>query len=281
MKQDELLYALTDIRTEYIEEAAPVRRRPLSRWMVAAVAASLAVLLMGAGVLFGGSIQDWMEHRWAFENIRPMGQGQAALVDAMSQEIGLSQTIGDITVDVDSAVFGDRGFRVLVRVRGVEQKRNYAIQFDRCSMELEPEPAVWLGQDVRFSGGEGMSHAGFDNDGSLLLFVECYWDQARRPETPAMVTLSLSDLVYTWGSIGQNREVIREGTWEFEFPLEVTGVPEPVALPDCTVKTEKGGELELKNLMLYSTGITYEKTGEGDFKVTVILNDCSSIRASL
>ena len=63
MKQDEILYALTDIREDYIREAAPVRRRPRCRLLVAAVAASLAVLLMGAGVIFGGSVQDWMAHR--------------------------------------------------------------------------------------------------------------------------------------------------------------------------------------------------------------------------
>lgn len=281
MKQDEILYALTDVRAEYIEEAAPARRRPMRRGVIGLLAACMALLMMGAGIIFGGSVQDWMEHRWAFENTRPMGEGQTALVDSMSQEIGLSETIGDITVDVDSAIFGDQGFRVLVRVRGMQFDRKYAVGFRQALMELEPEPSDWLGQDVCFSGGRGTHTAGFDHDGSLLLFVGCYWDQPKRPETPVMVRVSLSDLVYTWGSIGQNVEVIQEGTWEFEFPLEVTRVPEHIDLPDCTVKTKKGEELELRNLMLCSTGLTFERMGEGDFWVTVILEDGSSIRADL
>lgn len=275
MKSDDILYALTDIREDFLEEAAPVRRRPLSRWLTAAVAASLAVLLMGAGILFGGSVQDWMDHRWAMENTRPMGEGQAALVDGMSQEIGLSQTIGGITVDVDSALFADRGFRILVRVRGREFDYEHGAEFDRWTMELQPDPTEGMGRHI------GWEFAGFDGDGSWLLFFRCDWDEAVRPDAPFTVRLSMSDLVFTGGPIGEVTEVVQEGTWEFEFPLEVTGVPEPIRLPDCNVKTEKGQELELKNLVLYSTGLTYEKTGEGDFEVTVILADGSAIAATL
>ena len=47
------------------------------------------------------------------------------------------------------------------------------------------------------------------------------------------------------------------------------------------MKTEKGQTLELKNLVLYSTGISYEKIGEGNFGVTVILADGSAIAATL
>ena len=275
MKNDDILYALTDIREDFLEEAAPVQRRPLSRWLTAAVAASLAVLLMGAGILFGGSVQDWMDHRWGLENTRPMSEGQATLVDSMSQEIGLSQTIGGITVDVDSALFGDRGFRILVRVRGRQFDHAQGVEFDRWTMELQPDPTEGMGRRI------GWEFAGFDGDGSWLLFFCCDWDEAVRPEEPFTVRLSMSDLVFTGGPIGEVTEVVQEGTWEFEFPLEVTGVPDPIRLPDCTVKTEKGEELELKNLVLYSTGISYEKIGEGDFEVTAILADGSAIAATL
>lgn len=274
MKRDELLYALTDIRADFIREAAPVRRRPFRRWMIAAAAASLALLLMGAGVIFGGSVQDWMDHRWSLENTRPMGESQTALVDSMSQEIGLTQTIGGITVDVDSAIFGDRGFRILVRVRGRQFDYEYGAEFERWSMELSPDPTDGMGH------GRGWHFAGFDGDGSWLLFFQCYWDQAKRPEGPFTVRLSMTDLIQT-GAGGETVEVVQPGTWEFEFPLEVTGVPEPIRLPDCTVKTENGEVLELRNLVLYSTGLSCDRLGEGDFWVKVILDDGSSIDATL
>ncbi|MBE6949822.1 MAG: hypothetical protein E7451_00605 [Ruminococcaceae bacterium] len=274
MNEKDILYALTDIRADFIREAAPVRRRPARRVLMTAVAASLALLLMGAGIIYGDSIQSWMDGRWSRENGKTMSQGQAALVDAMSQEIGLSETIGTITVDVDSAIFEDRGFRILVRVRGRQFGHGDGVCFDRWSMELEPDPTTGMGH------GRGWEHAGFDGDGSWLLFFRCDWDQGRRPEEPFTVRLGMSDLILT-GAGGETVETVQAGSWEFEFPLEVTGVPEPIALPDCTVKTETGAELELRNLMLYSTGLTYEKTGDGDVAVTVLLEDGSSIDATL
>ena len=274
MKEQELLYAMSDIRADFIEEAAPVRRRPLRRLLIGALAASLALLLMGAGVIFGGSVQDWMDHRWSMENTRPMGEGQTALVDAMSQEIGLSQTIGGITVDVDSAIFEDRGFKILVRVRGRQFSMSEGMSFVDWSMELDPDPTVGMGH------GRGWEFAGVDGDGSWLIFFRCFWDQAKRPEEPFTVRLSMTDLLTSEAG------VIQEGTWEFEFPLAVTGVPDPVALPDCTVtghdpETGERVELELKNLVLYSSGLTYEQIGDGDIWVTAILEDGSSITATL
>lgn len=279
MKNEDILYALTDVRAEFIEAAAPVRRRPARRVLTLAAAAAAALLLMGAGILYGDSIQSWMAGRWAWENGGSMNVGQTALVDSMSQEIGQSKTVGSITVDVDSAIFGDRGFKVLLRVRGQAFKQGEGIWFAEHSMELDPDPTLGMGN------GRGLGFAGIDNDGTLLLFLECYWDEAKRPDAPFTVRLSMTDLVRTGGG-GVVEEIIQAGTWDFEFPLEVTGVPESISLPGCTVtghnpETGEKVELGLKNLVLYSTGISYEKTGMGDFEVTVILEDGSSITATL
>lgn len=279
MKDEDILYALTDIRAEFIEEAAPICRRPIRRALAAGLAAVLALLLMGAGVIYGDSIQSWMDQRWAWENGQAMKEEQAALVADMSQEIGLSQTVGGITVDVDSALFGDRGFKILLRVRGRQFAQNEGFSFDRWAMELEPDPTVGMGH------GRGIEFAGIDGDGSWLLFFQCYWNQAKRPEGPFTVRLSVTDLILT-GAGGVTTEVLQEGTWAFEFPLEVTGVPEPISLPDCTVtgRDPESGEpveLELTDLVLCSTGLSCEKIGDGDFWVTVILDDGSSIEATL
>lgn len=202
-----------------------------------------------------------------------------AMVESMSQNIGLSKTVGGITVDVDSAFFGDRGFQVLLRVRGRQFASNEGVCFDRWSMELEPDPTAGMGH------GRGWEFAGIDGDGSLLLFARCYWDQAKRPDAPFTGRLSMSDLLLE-GTGGVTEEVIQAGTWAFAFPLEITEVPESIALPDCTVvgtdpNTGEAVELELCNLVLYSTGIAFEKIGSGDFEVTVILEDGSSIAATL
>ena len=283
MKNEEILYALTDVREEFIEEAAPVRRRPARRVLTVAAAAVAALLLMGAAVIYGNSIQSWMTQRWAWENGGSMSGNQAVLVDSMSQEIGLSKTVGNITVDVDSALFGDRGFKVLLRVRGREFTMRECIEFTDWTMELDPDPTVGMGH------GRGWEFAGIDNDGTLLLFFECNWDEPKRPDAPFTVRLSLTDLIRT-GAGGVVEEVIQEGIWDFEFPLEVTGVPEPIALPDCTVRvndpeTGEFVDVELKNLMLYSTGLSYEKADpdgpDMGLDVTVVMKNGGSIRATL
>lgn len=283
MKNEEILYALTDVREEFIEEAAPIRRRPARRLLTVAAAAALALLLMGAGVLYGESIQSWMAQRWVWENGGSMSGDQTVLVVSMSQEIGLSQTIGDITVDVDSALFGDRGFKVLLRVRGREFTMGEGIAFTDWTMDLDPDPTVGMGH------GRGWEFAGIDNDGTLLLFFECNWDEPKRPDAPFTVRLSMTDLVRT-GAGGVVEEVIQAGTWEFEFTLEVTGVPEPIALPDCTVRVNdpETGELvdvDLKNLTLYSTGLSYEKAASDSpdvgLDITVVLKNGGSIGATL
>lgn len=283
MKQEDILYATNDIREDFIEEAAPVRRRPARRMLTVAAAAVLAIFLMGAGVIYGKSIQTWMAQRWTWENGGSMSDDQTALVDSMSQELGLSQTVGNITVDVDSALFGDRGIKVLVRVRGREFHMGEGIAFTDWTMDLDPDPTVGMGHS------RGWEFAGIDNDGTLLLFFECSWDEAKRPDAPFTVRLSMTDLVRT-GAGGVVEEVIQAGTWEFEFSLDVTGVPDPVALPDCTVRVQnpETGELvdvDLKNLMLYSTGLSYEKADphgpDMGLDVTVVLKNGGSIRATL
>lgn len=283
MKNEDILYALTDVRADFIEEAAPVRRRSVRKLLTLAAAAAAALLLMGAGILYGDSIQSWMAGRWAWENGSGMSDEQTALVDTMSQEIGLSKTVGTITVDVDSALFGDRGFKVLLRVRGREFTMGDGIWFAEHSMELKPDPTVGMGW------GKGWQFAGVDSDGTLLLFFECYWDEPKRPDAPFTVWLSVTDLVRT-GAGGVVEEVIQAGTWDFEFPLEITGVPEPITLPGCTVRvkdpeTGKMVDVELENLTLYSTGLSYEKSDPNDHgadvDVTVVLKNGDQIGATL
>lgn len=283
MKNEEILYALTDVREDFIEEAAPTRRRPARKLLTVAAAAVVALLLMGAAVLYGESIQSWMAQRWAWENGGSMSGDQTALVDSMSQKLGLSQTVGKITVDVDSALFGDRGFKILLRIRGREFHMGEGIAFTDWSMELDPDPTIGMGHS------RGWEFAGIDNDGTLLLFFECSWDAAKRPDAPFTVRLSMTDLVRT-GAGGVVEEVLQGGTWDFEFRMDVTGVPEFIALPDCTVRVKdpETGEVvdvELKNLTLYSTGLSYEKADpdgpDMGLDVTVVLKSGDSIRATL
>ena len=73
-------------------------------------AAVLLLFLLGCavvGTVYGQSIQSWFAHYWQAVNHREMSQGQAALIDHLTQDINQSQTVDGVTVTVDSATVGD------------------------------------------------------------------------------------------------------------------------------------------------------------------------------
>ena len=67
MKNDDILYALTDIREDFLEEAVPVRCRPLSRWLTAALNRFLAGLPPKKRELF-------LRRYWYFSTLEELGR---------------------------------------------------------------------------------------------------------------------------------------------------------------------------------------------------------------
>ena len=108
------------------------------RFPAALIAAVLAMFLMGAGVaaiIYGDSIQNWFSHYWEIITGQQMSDEQATTIDHLSQEIGLSQTVGDVTVTVDSATVGYDNFFLLLRVNGIE----FSSKYGACSVFLRPQ----------------------------------------------------------------------------------------------------------------------------------------------
>lgn len=65
---------------------------------------------------------------------------QVAVMDHLSQEIGLSQTVGGVQVTVDSATVGDDTFFVLLRLEGLNFSNSASYGFDEISMTVQPDP---------------------------------------------------------------------------------------------------------------------------------------------
>ena len=65
-----------------------------------------------------------------------MSSGQAALIDHLSQEIGVSQSIGDVTMTVDSATVGDDGFYLLFRMEREWEEQETKTAWHERSAEL-------------------------------------------------------------------------------------------------------------------------------------------------
>lgn len=95
--------AMSEIDDKYVEEAISYSPKakitPHRRLSVALIAAILALLLIGAGVvavICGDSFQSWFSHYWEEITGQSMSEEHTAVIEHLSQEIGVSQTVADM-----------------------------------------------------------------------------------------------------------------------------------------------------------------------------------------
>lgn len=265
MNEERILRVFGGIDERYVEEAAATiggaARRPRFGRKVpsALLAAVLALLLLGAGaatVFYGDSIQSWFRFQWEAVTGHAMDEGQTALLDHLSQEIGLSETVGKVMVTVDSATVGDDIFYLLIRVEGLPFRRGRSYDFRQRGMEVSPDP---LDGDSGLAGFGWESH-GLDASGAfpLLLKYEYASHSAFAADTrPLEVHLTLGELVRL--KSGKDK-LLAEGPWEFDFTIDRSRPPESVRLPDTevTVTDEFTGataDFRLTDIELTNTGI--------------------------
>lgn len=230
------------------------KRHYVRRLSGALAAAIIAAALLGCGVVatvYGDSIQNWFSHYWQAITGLPMSESQTALIDHLTQKIGLSQTVDGITVTVDSATVGERSFYLLLRVEGVKFNRRYGYSFDMFSIELTSEPYP----------SYGFEYHGLDGDGAALLMLEVNCGPGT---APLGVNLELCD--FREGPFS-NDKLLASGSWEFAFTLDRGQPIESVDLPDTTIYvTDRDGlediSISLSNVRVSSTGLYFQYNAE-------------------
>lgn len=231
------------------------RKRHYVRRLSGALAtAILAAALLGCGVVatvYGDSIQSWFSHYWEAITGQPMSESQTALIDHLTQEIGLSQTVDGITVTVDSATVGESSFYLLLRVEGDKFSRRYSYSFDRFNIELTSEPYP----------GYGYEYHGLDGDGAVLLMLEVNCGPGA---APLGVKLEPSD--FREGPFS-NDKLLASGPWEFTFTLDRGQPIKSINLPDTTIYIPEGDDLEdvsvlLTDIRVSSTGLYFQYDAE-------------------
>lgn len=275
MKEKRLLYALGDVDAGFLDEAAPqadISTRRLGRRVTAVLAAAVLILLLtGVGVaaaVYGGSIQSLFGRRWEEKTGMAMSEGQAAVIDHLSQEIGLSQTVGGVTVTVDSAAVGSDNVWLLLRVEGVDFSGQHIYFFGSQELSHEPQPE---GTDdgAAVIGGFGLNYLGVDGDGAALMLAEAESSAG----APLDIMLELKDLTRYRPDLTEET-VVAEGTWDFVFSLDGSSVPAPVSLPDTEVlarnlETGEDVPVRLYGIELSATGLRYRfDTQRGTLDVT-------------
>lgn len=243
-----------------VSNAISIRRR----LPVVLIAAILAMFLMGAGVvaiIYGDSIQNWFGHYWELVTGQPMSTEQTALIDHLSQDISESETVGNVTVTVDSATVGNDSFYILLRVEGLNLSNRRSYGFEATHMEVTPDPM----QEAGGIAGYGIQFHGLDGDGAALILIDFdyalengYTEDLR----PLEVSLELTNFVQNVTT--DRKKLLAEGNWSFAFELE-RNKPEVLQLPDTEVMaidlTQRDEYTEvpvlLTNIELTNTGIRF------------------------
>ncbi len=242
-----------------VSNVVPIRRH----LPVALIAAILALFLMGAGVvaiIYGDSIQSWFGHYFELVTGQEMSEEQTALIDHLSQDISQSQTVGEATVTVDSVTVGDDSFYLLLRVEGVELSKRHHYSFDGVTLEVSPDPMEGVGG----IGSHGIQYQGMDGDGSALLLMDYSYatqEDFELDTTPLEVHLILEDFMRSPQS--DNRKMVTEGIWEFNFTIDRSQPPATISLPDTEVmamnlELREEAPVVLKNIELTNTGIRFQ-----------------------
>lgn len=264
MKSERILRNLNDIDDKYILEAAPVTQMQLfsrKKMMALILAAALALFLVSCGamaVIYGDSIQSWFGFYWHRITGQEMEVEQTAIIDHLSQEVGVSYTVGQVTVSVDSATVSEDIFYLLIRMEGIPFSPRKAYEFKDRDIRISPDPMAEAGG----TGSFGMRYLGVDGDGSALFLLDhqCSPYSGFEDGTEDYeIGLILTDLVIRDRS---RTKTVAEGEWNFRFTLDRSAVPESIHLPDTVVpgidlNTGQTVDVLLTDIVLTNTGFRF------------------------
>ena len=288
---EKLYNSITNVRDEYIEEFIDAAQetkgkasRLKSRPVYILVAAILAVLLLGAGasaLLYSDNIQGWFGRYWEVLTGESMSDEQTAVIDSLSQKIGLSQTVGGVTVTVDSATVGDDKFFLLLRVDGVQAAKGQKYQFEKYNMDVIPQAETML--------AHGSGYLGTDSSGALLILLDC--DYAVGANTAADVPLKVSLQLYNLAkrSIRTDKlKLLCKGEWSFDFTLVYSQSQQIILLEDTQVvvtdfakditATMAFSDIELTNIGLRFRSADPEASSLDPDVVCVVLKNGVTVR---
>lgn len=255
----------------------PAESRRHFRWTKGAAAAALAaVLLVGTATAAVGlprSLADWFARQWEDETGTVMNEGHTMLLEKLTQEIGVSDTNGGVTVTLDSLTRGNSGVWLLLNVDGVEE----GAHFRGMDLTFEPDP-----DSVGTPGGYGLSEefAGMTENGVFRILLQ--YDISLIGEDSLLNgyggTLLFEDLCL-------DGELIQKGKWKLCFTLEPAEDEfwnlGSVYVPARDMETQEEGETELRNLQVSATDIRYTQIGEEQrlepIRVSLVLRDGTEI----
>ena len=214
------------------------RRRP--RLAPLALAAALvAVLAVTAMAAFSGTLKDWFAREWANRTGGEISEEQALVIDSLTEKVGESRTVGDVTVTVDSITVGGDALWALVDVAGVDFSAKERYSFDGIYVEILPDPSEGAYGGASYSLGS----IGMTEDGAVRMLLEFSGIFPTGNQINAggyTLELRLRDLTLCRRA-GEPDKIIYEGEWSFSIPLTESMVP-TIAIDSAVVELGAGAE---------------------------------------
>ena len=199
---EKLSAAIDMVDEKYLEEAIefkPAERKiKHTKLLVAALAAVVSVLLIGAGFISAGnSITDWFSNRWETSTGTEMTEEHYETIKNLSQYIGKSDTISGLTITIDSATVTDNQIYVLLKVEGGED--DYPLL----------GYSAYIKSKSTDNWNSGITWQGKDEDGAVYYMMNYIYDYVGDPEDEEM------DCILR--VVDSHDETANY--WEFEFTL--------------------------------------------------------------
>lgn len=237
-----------------------------------AMAVCMAVVLItgtALAVTAGGGLKSWFSDEWGYNNDGEMPAEQQQIVESLSTPVGISQTVGNLTVTVDSVAYSDGYYWLMVNAEGMKFDEDNGYSCRKSDLRIVSEYGRELGQC-------GRSITQTARGGSALKML---FEGEISPESAEFALadggnmkfmLSMSDFIEKKRGIitGTKEYVLQEGNWNFEFEVPVNESGEILAAPDSdAVFTLGGGEetmCRVSDIQINMVGIKYLFEGESE-----------------
>lgn len=289
------IHASEQLREEVANMTKQKRTAPRHRISkVGLIAAVLLVVLGGttlAAVGMPQTLRDWFALEWQERTDKDISLEQLAVIDHLTQTVGVSDTQNGTTVTLDSVTVGNSSMWMMLKVSGTYSE-NEALRyhFDKIDITLAPDPD----QQTNTPGSHGFvyPYSRVMEDGSLLILTRYQVDLAglsSLTDVSREAVLVLSGVVCNnIDRSGDKDVVLAEGDWTLRFTLEpqtgdVVAFPDPLQVRARNVETQEMKSVTFRDVKLTATDITYIQSQEDQMyepQPALVLEDGSVIETA-
>ena len=266
------------------ERAQPAKRRIPKAALIAAV---LVLVLTGTALAAVGmpqTLRDWFAIEWQERTDSDISQEQLALIDSLTQKVGVSDTQNGVTVTLDSITVGNSSMWMMLHVSGgYSENEDLRYHFDGIDLTMDPDPE----QQPNTPGGHGFDfpYSKVGSDGTLMVLVRFEIDLAglsSLTDTHRQVTLLLENVVCNDMTDPEDEDLLlTEGSWTLQFDLEpqaLNAIQIPGQVQAEARSTEGGANKTVTfwDVAITATDITFVQSEEDqmyDVRPSLVLED--------